>query len=119
MSCPVLTRFALTISLASTLFIWCGCSGGTASAPSDEQASAEVKTQVTHFIETARKSPKSADANAGLLLESLQARVEQYGDQFQPLVREAESLQALQEKKAPAAEIEAQLAKLQAAADQL
>lgn len=71
-----------------------GCSSDTGTIPEDVRVQSAFD-EVTSFIKQAEAAKKtsSLEEPLTLLIESLQARVEEYGEPFDKLLAEAKSLQ--------------------------
>jgi hypothetical protein len=95
----------------------CGRSSG--SAPAANEVAKAVQFQVDPFIENARKSPKTAPEELTIMLESLDSYAQSQGEAFAELNDTAKELKAMYDRKAPKAEIDAQLDKLKAQSDAL
>ncbi len=96
-----------------------GCGGESTPAPKTEAIGAQAKQQVQAFVEAAKKTPAKAPESLAVLKESLDAYVKDYGKDFEPVQQAAVELEALYQKKASKAEIDAQLQKLTDAANAL
>jgi hypothetical protein len=96
-----------------------GCGGESTPPPKTEAIGGQAKKQVQDFVAAAKKAPASAPDQLQMLKESLAAYAKDYGQEFEPVQQAATELEALYQKKAPKAEIDAQLQKLSDAANAL
>ena len=107
----------LCLVLACTL--GCGPTGNRGPAPDLSMMSKSVSDAVNDFVAQAKKSPAQAPQKLAILMESLEADARDFGAGFVTVRDAAQELKSLYERKAPTAEIDAQLDKLKAQADAL
>lgn len=105
--------------LLAFVALWFSGCGESTPAPKSEAMGAQAKKQVQAFVEAAKKTPTKAHEQLTSLRESLDAYAKDYGKEFEPVQQAAAELDALYQKKASQAEIDAQLQKLQDAANAL
>lgn len=107
------------VLLASVSLCILGCGGESTPPPKSEAIGSQAKQQVQDLVAEAKKNPAKASQSVAMLNESLAAYANDYGQEFETLKAEGQKLQELYEKKAPKAEIDAQLMKLNDAANAL
>lgn len=97
-----------------------GCGGSdSVDSPSTQEMSSQAKRQILDFVEAARKNAKTAPQSLTILMESLDAYVGYYGDDFTPVKEAAADLKASYDSSAPKEEVESKLQKLADAAETL
>ena len=90
-----------------------GCNGDSAPPPAQTEVAAQARSAVQTFLETARKAPKRAGQEATILLESLEAMANEYGEPYTVLLEKAQNVEAKYKANAPKGEIEAALETLE------
>ena len=111
---------AVIALICSLLVVGCDQPGPPQIAPpTEQQIGQQTSTMVSGFVEQAKKSPKSAEAELGLLLEALEARAAEQGGKFVDVRDAAKELLALYGQSGKEAQINEGLDKLQQLAQSL
>lgn len=94
-------------------FTLCGCGKKTSPPPEQNEIANQAKALVKDFVESTKANPKNAANDAAILLESLEALANDFGEPYVALLEQGRVVEQKYQSKAPKAEIEAELAKLQ------
>ncbi|QDT90325.1 hypothetical protein [Gimesia algae] len=96
-----------------------GCGAPSAPPPSETQKSEVAKKSIDEFVAAAKKSPKTAEKDLTILMESLDAYASEYEGPYIDLRDAAKELLSLYQSSAAKDKIDAQLEVLQQKANAL